>query len=147
MEITSVLCPIRASGVFIDVIGAPFYRPHRSYLEPIPPKPKASGNDDRDSYLATMSPISTSGAENAPTLENGTSAIIAQIRRFSQPNPSQIIQNRDQLIRKLYEQGISQADLGRQFGNSYQRIHQIVHQKSQEELSEAENQGHKKRRH
>jgi len=74
-------------------------------------------------------PIRASEAENAPTLENGISAIIAQIRRLSPPNPSQVIQNRDQLIRKLYEQGVSQADLGRQLGISYQRIHQIVHGK------------------
>jgi len=83
------------------------------------------------SYLKRRTRLeAASGAENAPTLENGISAIIAQIKRFSLPNPSQIIQSRDQLIRKLYEQGVSQADLGRQFGISYQRIHQIVYRKS-----------------
>jgi DNA-binding transcriptional regulator LsrR (DeoR family) len=45
----------------------------------------------------------------------------------AQPDKSLGIQERDTLIRTRYAAGVSQADIARQFGISYQRVHQIVH--------------------
>jgi hypothetical protein len=70
------------------------------------------------------------GAQIAPDLEPGenlvTSALYFVYDYPSQPDQSLSIQERDTLIRARYASGVSQADLARQFGISYQRVHQIV---------------------
>jgi DNA-directed RNA polymerase specialized sigma24 family protein len=47
----------------------------------------------------------------------------------SLPDTSLSTKERDTIIRECYAAGVSQADLARQFGISYQRVHQIVHYK------------------
>jgi hypothetical protein len=76
-------------------------------------------------------PIGALGAQIAPDLEPGedlvTSALYFVYDYPSQPDkPLLSIQERDTLIRTRYATGVSQADLARQFGISYQRVHQIV---------------------
>jgi ribosome-binding protein aMBF1 (putative translation factor) len=45
----------------------------------------------------------------------------------SPPDPTLTTRERNIIIRARYAAGVSQAELARQFGISYQRIHQIVH--------------------
>ena len=70
------------------------------------------------------------GAQIAPNLEPGenlvASALYFVYDYLAQPDQSLSIQERDTLIRARYAAGVSQADLARQFGISYQRVHQIV---------------------
>ena len=71
------------------------------------------------------------GAQTAPTLENGKCLACAALEIVydnpSQPDNSLSIQQRDTLIRARHAAGVSQAELARQFGISYQRVHQIIH--------------------
>jgi hypothetical protein len=73
-------------------------------------------------------------AQIAPSLEPGENLVSAALYFVydysSQPDPSLSTQERDTLIRTRYATGISQAQLARQFGISYQRVHQIVHGKT-----------------
>jgi hypothetical protein len=71
------------------------------------------------------------GAQIAPNLEPGED-LVASALYFVYDYPAQFdqslsIQERDTLIRARYASGVSQAELARQFGISYQRVHQIVH--------------------
>jgi transcriptional regulator with XRE-family HTH domain len=43
-----------------------------------------------------------------------------------QPDKSLSTEARDALIRARYAAGVSQAELAREFGITYQRVHQIV---------------------
>jgi hypothetical protein len=45
------------------------------------------------------------------------------------PDPALSIRERNRIIRARHAAGVSQADLARQFGISYQRIHQIIHKR------------------
>jgi ribosome-binding protein aMBF1 (putative translation factor) len=45
------------------------------------------------------------------------------------PDPNLTTKERNIIIRARYAAGVSQAELARQFGISYQRVHQIVHGK------------------
>jgi ribosome-binding protein aMBF1 (putative translation factor) len=45
----------------------------------------------------------------------------------SPPDPTLTTRERNIIIRARYAAGVSQAELARQFGISYQRVHQIVH--------------------
>jgi ribosome-binding protein aMBF1 (putative translation factor) len=45
----------------------------------------------------------------------------------SLPDPTLTTHERNIIIRARHAAGVSQADLARQFGISYQRVHQIVH--------------------
>ena len=45
----------------------------------------------------------------------------------AQPDKSLSTEKRDALIRTRYAAGVSQAELAREFGITYQRVHQIVH--------------------
>jgi len=73
------------------------------------------------------------GARTAPTLEDGRCLACATLEVVyddsSQRSKSHITQERDTLIRARYAAGASQAELARQFGLSYQRVHQIVRDK------------------
>ena len=40
-----------------------------------------------------------------------------------------LLEERNRIIRARHEAGESQADLAREFGLSYQRVHQIIHSK------------------
>jgi DNA-binding MarR family transcriptional regulator len=71
------------------------------------------------------------GAQIAPNLEPGENLVSSALYFVydypaAQPDQSLSIQERDTLIRARYASGVSQADLARQFGISYQRVHQIV---------------------
>jgi hypothetical protein len=72
-------------------------------------------------------------AQTAPTLEDGTNLVPAALEFVyntpSLPDTSLGTKERDAIIRERYAAGVSQAELARQFGISYQRIHQIVHGK------------------
>ncbi len=62
------------------------------------------------------------------SVEDATAAILARLN--AQPNlldPTRFTRHRDPIIRTRAAAGISQADLARQFGITYQRVHQIVH--------------------
>jgi ribosome-binding protein aMBF1 (putative translation factor) len=47
----------------------------------------------------------------------------------SPPDPALSTRERNIIIRARHAAGVSQAELARQFGISYQRVHQIVHGK------------------
>jgi ribosome-binding protein aMBF1 (putative translation factor) len=47
----------------------------------------------------------------------------------SSPDLTLTTRERNIIIRARYAAGVSQAELARQFGISYQRVHQIVHGK------------------
>ena len=75
-------------------------------------------------------PIGASEAPNAPLIERIPIAVLRvlqRVRSVSLPNPTVSKQERDNIIRVRYEAGETQADLAREFGISYQRVHQIVH--------------------
>jgi len=77
-------------------------------------------------------PIGAYEAQNAPTLSQVVDAVgylLHLLRlRYSPPNPKLTIRERNKLIRARFAAGESQADLARDFGVSYQRIHQILNQ-------------------
>jgi len=69
-------------------------------------------------------------AQTAPTLEPGGNLVSNAVKLLyftAQPDPSETIKQRDTTIRARYAAGVSQAELARQFGISYQRVHQIIH--------------------
>jgi hypothetical protein len=70
-------------------------------------------------------------AQIAPNLEQGENLVSAALYFVYDYPPlldkSLSIQERDTLIRTRYAASPSQAELARQFGISYQRVHQIVH--------------------
>ncbi len=76
-------------------------------------------------------PIGASEARTAPRLEDGRISVPAALSQLYherlRPDKPLSIQERDTLIRTRYTAGVSQAELARQFGISYQRVHQIVH--------------------
>ena len=47
----------------------------------------------------------------------------------AQPDPSLIIQERNNRIRELYQAGETLTALAQRFGISFQRVHQIVHKR------------------
>lgn len=54
--------------------------------------------------------------------------VLAQLHALaSPPDPALTIRERNIIIRARHAAGVSQADLAREFGISYQRVHQIVH--------------------
>ena len=55
--------------------------------------------------------------------------ILRRVRSLKPRDPSLTIEERDNIIRARWLAGTSQAQLGRDFGISYQRIHQIIHDK------------------
>jgi len=57
--------------------------------------------------------------------------VLHRVRSLKPRDPSLSIEERDHIIRARWWAGISQAQLGRDFGISYQRIYQIVHGKQQ----------------
>ena len=64
------------------------------------------------------------------SVEEAVLHILKQLN--SQPSPPDLnltIRERNIIIRARYAAGVSQARLARQFGISYQRVHQIVHRK------------------
>jgi hypothetical protein len=69
-------------------------------------------------------------AQTAPTLEDGTNLVPAALAFIynnpSLPENSLSTKERDAIIRERYAAGVSQAELARLFGISYQRVHQIV---------------------
>src|SRR5690606_4662177 len=75
-------------------------------------------------------PIGALGARTAPTLEDGRCLACTALEIIyahpSQPDALPTIQDRDALIRNRHAAGASQAELARQFGISYQRVHQIL---------------------
>jgi hypothetical protein len=79
---------------------------------------------------APQCPIGAAGAQIAPKLEPGENLVTPALYFVydfpSQPDQSLSIQERDTLIRARHATGVSQADLARQFGISYQRVHQNV---------------------
>lgn len=79
-------------------------------------------------------PIGGDGAQTAPTLEDGRCLACAAIEVIyytpPQHSPPPTLEERNALICAQHAAGISQAELARQFGLSYQRIHQIVHDDS-----------------
>jgi hypothetical protein len=78
-----------------------------------------------------LRPKGALGAQTAPNLEPGENLVFSALYFVydypaAQPETSLSIQERDNLIRTQYAAGVSQANLARQFGISYQRVHQIV---------------------
>ena len=69
-------------------------------------------------------------AQTAPSLEQGENLVSAALYFVydypSQPEKFLSTKERDTFIRTRYADGISQAELARQFDISYQRVHQIV---------------------
>jgi len=74
------------------------------------------------------------GAQIAPALENGMCLACAALEivydSLSPHDNSLTIKQRDTIIRTRHAAGVSQADLARKFGISYQRVHQIIHGKA-----------------
>jgi hypothetical protein len=70
------------------------------------------------------------GAQTAPSLEHGENLVTSALYFVYDYPPlrdkSLSLKDRDTLIRAQYAAGVSQAELARQFGISYQRVHQIV---------------------
>jgi DNA-binding CsgD family transcriptional regulator len=58
------------------------------------------------------------------------SAVLEQLHAIPlPPDPLLTARERNIIIRARYAAGVSQAELARQFGISYQRVHQIVYGK------------------
>jgi len=78
-------------------------------------------------------PIGAVGAENGPALKSVNSAVAYILEKLNSqlapPDPTLNTRERNIIIRARYTAGVSQAELARQFGISYQRVHQIVHGK------------------
>ena len=55
--------------------------------------------------------------------------VLRRVRSLKPRDPSLSIEERNHIIRTQWRAGTSQAQLGRDFGISYQRIYQIVHGK------------------
>ena len=76
-------------------------------------------------------PIGALEAQTAPRLEDGQDLVTVALQYlYHNPSPrnkSLTIAERDAMIRTRHAAGKSQAELARQFGISYQRVHQIVH--------------------
>ncbi|MBD3331914.1 hypothetical protein GF356_03610 [candidate division GN15 bacterium] len=76
-------------------------------------------------------PIGASRAENGPPLKSVSEAVAYLLERLraipSPPDPTLTTRERNIIIRARHAAGVSQADLAREFGISYQRVHQIVH--------------------
>ena len=89
-------------------------------------------NDDSTDILGQWNPVPHRdiGAQTAPTLEDGRCLACTALEIIyahpSQPDPPRTIRARDAIIRARYAAGVSQAELARQFGISYQRVHQIL---------------------
>ncbi|WP_119072054.1 sigma factor-like helix-turn-helix DNA-binding protein [Aggregatilinea lenta] len=75
-------------------------------------------------------PIGAVGAKNAHSLSGPSSPvakILAQLNSGpSKCKPALTTRERNSIIRARYTAGDSQAELARQFGISYQRVHQII---------------------
>jgi ribosome-binding protein aMBF1 (putative translation factor) len=73
------------------------------------------------------------GAENGPAWRSVNSAVNYLLNKLnsqpSPPDPTLTTRERNIIIRARHAAGVSQAELARQFGISYQRVHQIVHQR------------------
>ncbi|MBN1200537.1 MAG: helix-turn-helix transcriptional regulator [Anaerolineae bacterium] len=73
------------------------------------------------------------GSQNGPALKSVSSAVVYILARLnslpSPPDPTLTTRERNIIIRARHAAGVSQAELARQFGISYQRVHQIVHGK------------------
>lgn len=73
------------------------------------------------------------GAVNSPALTSvnfAVSYILAKLNSLPlPPDPALTTQERNIIIRARYAAGILQAELARQFGISYHRVHQIVHER------------------
>jgi ribosome-binding protein aMBF1 (putative translation factor) len=73
------------------------------------------------------------GAQNGPAWSSVNSAVNYLLNKLnsipSPPDPALSTRERNIIIRARYAAGVSQAELARQFGISYQRVHQIVHGK------------------
>jgi len=82
---------------------------------------------------SASTPIGAVGSQNGPTLKSVNSAVSYILDRLnshpSLPDPTLTTRERNIIIRARYAAGVSQADLARQFGISYQRVHQIVHRR------------------
>jgi hypothetical protein len=78
-----------------------------------------------------MCPIGAVGPQNVRVLSVVHSAVCRILKRLnsnlSPPDLSLTTHERNFTIRARYAAGVSQAELARQFGISYQRVHQIVH--------------------
>jgi hypothetical protein len=76
-------------------------------------------------------PIGAVGAQNGPawrSVHSAVSYILARLNSIpSPPDPTLNTRERNVIIRARHAAGVSQAELARQFGISYQRVHQIVH--------------------
>jgi DNA-directed RNA polymerase sigma subunit (sigma70/sigma32) len=72
------------------------------------------------------------GAQNGPawrTVYSAEKYLLAKLNAIpSPPDPTLTTRERN-IIRARYAAGVSQAELARQFGITYQRVHQIVHGK------------------
>jgi ribosome-binding protein aMBF1 (putative translation factor) len=61
------------------------------------------------------------------SVHSAVSYIIAKLNsQPAPPDPSLATRERNIIIRARHAAGVSQAELARQFGISYQRVHQIV---------------------
>jgi Mor family transcriptional regulator len=71
------------------------------------------------------------GAQNGPALKSVNSAVSCILAKLNSiPSPPDLAvttRERNIIIRARHAAGVSQAELARQFGISYQRVHQIVH--------------------
>jgi hypothetical protein len=71
------------------------------------------------------------GAQNGPawrTINSAVKYLLAKLNAIpAPPDPTLTIRERNTIIRARHAAGVSQAELARQFGISYQRVHQIVH--------------------
>jgi DNA invertase Pin-like site-specific DNA recombinase len=95
---------------------------------------KVSGEIAKRSHLkdtSVLCPIGGSRAENGPALKSVNSAVSYILAKLNAqpapPDPTLTTKERNIIIRARYAVGVSQAELARQFGISYQRVHQIVH--------------------
>jgi DNA-directed RNA polymerase sigma subunit (sigma70/sigma32) len=62
------------------------------------------------------------------SVNSAVAYILAKLNSLPvQPDPTLTTRERNIIIRARYAAGESQANLARQFGISYQRVHQIVH--------------------
>jgi ribosome-binding protein aMBF1 (putative translation factor) len=83
--------------------------------------------------VGILCPIGALEAQTAPGLKQMPISVSAVLQSLY-GNPSQrdrpfTMARRDTIIRARHAAGVSQAELARQFGISYQRIHQIVHER------------------
>jgi hypothetical protein len=83
------------------------------------------------SYLkADIGVREASGAQITPSLETGQISVPNVLDTlYPEPEPLEkplTNAERDAIIRGQYDAGVSQAELARQFGISYQRVHQIL---------------------